>query len=241
MLLDNMNAEETWKEALPALMQINKSARNINNRQSTKPMKEKETTNLYSVQKGGTKYYYVLNRRKLTRNSGEYRVIAVFVILRHNEDGRKYFLRFRLDTNEPVFQTYEFHFIKRYAERKQKMNIRWTDEDFVEVFKDFVNEGFDDPATIYLYEKNEEDLEYEFFEKSSAGLLFGQFYNWPKGAYMKYKTFVCGEQAKDFQKKYDNTIVFDAWAHKVLGNKDASRLAVVNQLDEVKKNQVRYL
>lgn len=238
MLLDNMTAEETLKEALPALWQIYKSARNINRRLCSKPMKEQQTSEIHSIQKQGTKYYYILNRWRHTRNFGEYRIVAVFCILRHHEDGRKYFLRFRwLDTKDPIFQTYEFHFIKRYAERKQSSDIRWTDEDFIKAFKDFINDGFDDPSTIYLYEKNEGEFEYEFFEKSSAGLLLGQYYDWPKSALIKYKTFVCGEQAKEFQRKYVDTIVIDSWINKSLGN-ITNRLSVVNKLDE---NHVRYL
>ena len=238
MILDSMTISETTKEVAPAIAKISTSAQNIFHRAWEKPMTEKEKVTVHSLTVRGTKYYYFLRIRRLSNKYRDFHILAAFTILRHEKDGRRYFLQIcPTNSNTFVYKSYEFHFCKRYAERKQGENIRWAEEDFIKVFQTFILEHCFDPSTIYLIGKNGKDT-YNFMEKSSAGMLLGLFHDWPEGVWIRYKTFVCGEDARELQKQFSDTIAYDAWAKKVtLG--EMAHLAVVNCIDD--KDDVKYL
>ncbi len=232
MLLDTMSPEETTREFLYAKDRISVAVFGIFQRSLGKKVDGKFHVHSLSVR--GTKYYY-LNR--IFDTSNQYRGFntIIFTILRHDKGGHKYILMAgppKEGSRTLNFRSYEFHFLRRYAERKQGVcNEPVTDEEFVKLFKDYFSEKCSDPAVIYLTKRIEPDSgereHFEFIEKSSVGAAFGTYRIWEDSVLVAYKTFVRGDQTYEDQKEIYDHACYQVWANKINGRYE-SGIEVVN-------------
>lgn len=222
MLLDKMSATETTREFCYAKNRIEAAVWGLYRRSLDK--KVDGNFHIHSLTVRGTKYYYLL---RLYDKSNRYRGLntVIFSILRHDNGGHKYILMAgppKQGENNYNFKSYEFHFLRRYAERKQGDCAEpVTDEEFVKIFRDYFTEKCEDPAVIYLTKRicpdSGEREHFEFIEKSSVGAAFGTYRIWDDGVLVAYKTFVRGDQTFKDQKGIYDHACYQAWAEKIQG------------------------